>query len=57
MATPEAVEASRKADATMFEPAHYGTELSVMMGYWPSAAWTWSVCEEEEPSLILFNDV
>lgn len=53
----EAVVETRREDACLFEPANYGFDLSVLMGYWSSAAWTWAVCDDEEPRMILFSDV
>ncbi len=41
----------------MFSPSNYGFDLSAFLGYWPSAAWTWSVYEEDEPRMLLFNDL
>ncbi|KAJ6443953.1 abscisic acid ABA receptor [Purpureocillium lavendulum] len=57
LATPDAVAKTRALDAELFKPANYGLENSALLGYWPSAAWAWSVCEDEEPRMMLFNDI
>ncbi|UNI24162.1 hypothetical protein JDV02_009931 [Purpureocillium takamizusanense] len=57
LATPDAVAETRARDATLFKPANYGLENSALLGYWPSAAWAWSMCEDEEPRMLFFNDV
>lgn len=57
MATPEKVASFREKDQSLFEPADYGRKYATISGYLVSAAWTWMVCEEESPQLILFTDV
>lgn len=57
LATPDAVENMKRQDPTLFKAHNYGAALSVLLGYWPSAAWAWSVYEEDEPRMILFNDI
>lgn len=57
LATSEAVEKVRGHDPKLFEPASYGKTSAVLMNYLPSAAWTWAVCEEDIPRLIMYSDV
>ena len=57
MSTPSAVAATKKEDPELFQPASYGMDLSPMFSYWPCAAWAWSVCGEEEPAMLSFNDL
>ncbi|RGP67844.1 3 like [Fusarium sporotrichioides] len=57
LATANAVEKVRRHDPDLFEPASYGHKAAVLMNYLPSAAWTWAVCEQEHPRLIMYNDV
>lgn len=46
-----------KKGETLFESAAYGAKDSLLMSYWMSGAWTWTVCEEENPEFILYTDV
>lgn len=57
LATPSSLHQIRQHDPSMFEQASYGKDTSVLMNYLPSAAWTWLVCEEEHPKLIMYTDV
>ncbi|KAJ4316905.1 hypothetical protein N0V84_007629 [Fusarium piperis] len=57
LATADAVEKVRRHDPNLFENASYGHKASVLMNYLPSAAWTWAVCEQECPRLIMYNDL
>jgi len=57
LATADAVDKVRRHDPNLFEPASYGHKAAVLMNYLPSAAWTWAVCEQEHPQLIMYNDV
>lgn len=47
----------KENDNTLFEPASYGAKDSLLMTYWISGVWTWSVCEKENPEFILYTDV
>ncbi|KAI1044492.1 hypothetical protein LB505_006977 [Fusarium chuoi] len=51
------LEKVRRHDPNLFESASYGHKAAVLMNYLPSAAWTWAVCEQEHPRLIMYNDV
>lgn len=57
LATADAVEKVRRHDPNLYEPASYGHKASVLMTYLPSAAWTWAVCEAENPRMIMYNDL
>ncbi|KPM38777.1 hypothetical protein AK830_g7773 [Neonectria ditissima] len=57
LATADAVDRVKRHDPQLFEPAAYGKKSAVLMNYLPSAAWTWAVCEEDEPRLIMYNDL
>lgn len=57
VATPSSVHRIRKHDPTMFEQASYGKDAAVLMKYLPSAVWTWLVCEQEHPKLVMYTDV
>ena len=57
LATPDAVAEAKTRDPTLFMASNYGIEQSLILSYWSSAAWAWSVYEEDEPPLILFNDI
>lgn len=56
-ATIDAVAEGRKKDPEMFKPACYNAKVSPALNYHPSAAWTWAVCQDERPPMILFTDV
>ncbi|KAH6894090.1 hypothetical protein B0T10DRAFT_398770 [Thelonectria olida] len=57
LATANAVDKVKRHDPNLFTPAAYGKKSAVLMNYLPSAAWTWAVCEQETPPLIMYNDV
>ncbi|KAK7422305.1 hypothetical protein QQZ08_009527 [Neonectria magnoliae] len=57
LATADAVDRVKRHDPHLFEPAAYGKKSAVLMNYLPSAAWTWAVCEEDTPRLIMYNDL
>ncbi|KAI5464506.1 hypothetical protein BGZ63DRAFT_153818 [Mariannaea sp. PMI_226] len=57
LATADAVDKVRRHDPDLFNPAAYGKKSAVLMNYLPSAAWTWAVCEQEAPRLIMYNDL
>lgn len=61
-ATPSAVASARNDDATLFEPAEEtGARFSLIMDYWPGAAWTWLLLSRKGDSnwarLVAYNDV
>ncbi|KAK3368473.1 hypothetical protein B0H63DRAFT_404016 [Podospora didyma] len=59
VATPENVAKMKASDATgkVFERADYGRSYSTLTSYTPCAAWTWLVCEEEDPKILGYNDI
>ncbi|KAF7553991.1 hypothetical protein G7Z17_g3235 [Cylindrodendrum hubeiense] len=57
LATANAVDKVKRHDPQLFEPAAYGKKSAVLLNYLPSAAWTWAVCEQEAPGLIMYNDL
>ncbi|MBE3049727.1 hypothetical protein IMZ48_45975 [Candidatus Bathyarchaeota archaeon] len=57
VAEPEYMEALKRKDSALFKGASYGAGDSLMMNYWPSAAWAWSVCDKEQPGMILYTDI
>ncbi|KAM0255082.1 hypothetical protein ACHAQJ_006161 [Trichoderma viride] len=57
LATVEAIEKAKELDPEVFQPADYGRDMALLFKYYPSAAWTWAVCEEENPPLIAYTDV
>ncbi|KAF7561440.1 hypothetical protein G7046_g2714 [Stylonectria norvegica] len=57
LATADAVQKVKRHDPKLFEPAAYEKKSAVLMNYLPSAAWTWAVCEEDAPRLIMYNDL
>ncbi|KAL2128097.1 hypothetical protein VTI74DRAFT_9738 [Chaetomium olivicolor] len=59
VATPENVASMKASDATgtVFERADYGRSYSTTSSYAPSAVWTWLLCKEEEPRMLLYSDV
>ncbi|KAK5994934.1 LanC-like-like-like protein [Cladobotryum mycophilum] len=57
LATVEAIEKAKRLDREVFEPANYGQDKAVIFSYHTSAAWTWGVCEQETPPMIVYTDV
>ncbi|KAH7175482.1 hypothetical protein EDB81DRAFT_6981 [Dactylonectria macrodidyma] len=57
LATVNAVDKVKRHDPQLFEPAAYGKKSAVLLNYLPSAAWTWAVCEQETPRIIMYNDI
>jgi hypothetical protein len=51
------MEELRLTDSSLFEKADYGKSYSAAMSYVPSAAWTWMVCGEKSPPVLLYNDI
>ena len=47
----------KKNDEMLFESAAYGAKDSLLMSYWTSGAWTWAVCQKENPEFVLYTDV
>lgn len=47
----------RNADPAAFEPANYGSTYGTILGYTPSAIWTWLVYRKDVPGIIAYNDV
>lgn len=57
VASPKHMAALKKKDPTLFESAAYGSNDSLLMSYWMSGAWTWTVCDKGNPEFILYTDV
>lgn len=57
LATPEKMSELRRGDEDIFQPASYGKESMILMGYDPSAAWLWLVCQRKMPRMLLYNDI
>ncbi|PKS09352.1 hypothetical protein jhhlp_003966 [Lomentospora prolificans] len=57
LATPQKMDELKSRDSSLFETAAYGADDSLIMNYWNSAAWTWLVCEEKEPGMIVYTDL
>jgi hypothetical protein len=57
LALPANMEKLREDHPEVFPQASYGVESSVAMNYHPSAAWACMVCDQEQPKVILFNDI
>lgn len=57
MATPERADALAAKGGRLFEPADYGRTYPTISGELWSAAWTWMVCGEDSPGLVLYTDV
>ncbi|KHN98841.1 LanC-like protein 1 [Metarhizium album ARSEF 1941] len=57
LATPDSLQRLRSEHAHLFRRGSYGMSSSPLFSYLPSAAWTWTVFDEDEPRIILFNDV
>ncbi|KAK1590457.1 abscisic acid ABA receptor [Colletotrichum navitas] len=53
---PSKVEEERQRDGLNFSPED-GKRMCIWFNYWPSAAWTWTVCEADAPGVILYSDV
>lgn len=49
--------AVRGDDETIFPAEERGDQSGLMFAYLPGAAWTWAVCENDNPPFITFNDV
>lgn len=56
-ATPKSVAEARLQDESHFEKANYGSEFSLLTGYWPGAAWAWLVSDKPDAGFIGYNDV
>ncbi|KAL7792610.1 hypothetical protein V8C37DRAFT_409940 [Trichoderma ceciliae] len=57
LATVEAIEKAKSVDPDIFLPADYGRDMALLFKYHSSAAWTWAVCEWENPPLIVYTDI
>ncbi|KAK2049443.1 abscisic acid ABA receptor [Colletotrichum somersetense] len=54
---PSKVAEERQKDESIFSPED-GRRMSIWFNYWPSAAWTWTVCAADNtPGVILYGDV
>ncbi|KEY68714.1 hypothetical protein S7711_00588 [Stachybotrys chartarum IBT 7711] len=53
----DAIKKVKDYDPKLFEPATYGKQASVLMNYFPSAAWAWAVYDQNPAPMIMFNDV
>ncbi|KAJ4290029.1 hypothetical protein N0V88_006831 [Collariella sp. IMI 366227] len=59
IATPKNVARMKASDATgtIFQRSDNNRSYSTFCSYTPSAVWTWMLCREEEPRMLLFSDV
>jgi len=57
LAIPEKVAEMKSEDASIFQPADYGSGCGTLMSYPTSAAWTWMVYDSANPRIIGYNDV
>ncbi|KID72618.1 LanC-like protein 2 [Metarhizium brunneum] len=57
LATPDSLQRLRSDHPGLFRHGSCGKSSSPLFSYLPSAAWTWTVSNEDEPRIILFNDV
>ena len=58
IATPENIAHIKSNDptGTVFERADYGRSYSTLTSYAPCAVWTWLMAQEEQPSILAYND-
>ncbi|OAA48598.1 LanC-like protein 1 [Metarhizium rileyi] len=57
LAMPDSLANLRTQHPGLFLDGSYGFSSSPLLSYSPSAAWTWSVLNDAEPRIILFNDI
>ncbi|KAL6803719.1 hypothetical protein J3E68DRAFT_391299 [Trichoderma sp. SZMC 28012] len=57
LVTVEAMDKAKSADPELFSPADYGYDMSLFFKYHSGAAWTWAVCEWENPPMPVYTDV
>ncbi|KZL75380.1 abscisic acid ABA receptor [Colletotrichum tofieldiae] len=53
---PSKIADERRQDGSIFSQEDSG-RMSIWFDYWPSAAWTWSVCMADSPGLVMYSDV
>ncbi|KAK1977043.1 abscisic acid ABA receptor [Colletotrichum cereale] len=53
---PSKVAEEHRRDGSIFSPEDAG-RMCIWFNYWPSAAWTWTVCAVDAPGVLLYSDV
>ncbi|KAK1248816.1 hypothetical protein MKX08_007036 [Trichoderma sp. CBMAI-0020] len=57
LATVEAIEEAKRLEPGVFNRTDYGQDIAITFKYHSSAAWTWAVCGQEDPLMLIQTDV
>ncbi|KAM0461065.1 hypothetical protein ACHAO4_001865 [Trichoderma viride] len=57
LATVEAIEEAKRLEPGVFNRTDYGQDMAITFKYHSSAAWTWAVCGQEDPLMLIQTDI